>query len=117
MNQSFKVPRSRAIGIIQATFPAYAGRKISVEFTRSVTFTDTNWSGGTKTDYVLVRADGMRLKLNAPAPWVNPVEGATFTLPVDVLVVTHSYFCGHDMGLTIYAHPSNAPKWLEAGKA
>ncbi len=109
-----KLTRKQAKLILDKTFPEYPGRKIKVEFTTRVTFYDTNWGGGTRNWYHALRADGNNTRLMASAPWINPVEGKTIELPVDVIVVEHSVFCGHDTGITIYAHPSNAPKWLTA---
>jgi hypothetical protein len=114
MTQTLKVTRKQAEQIIKATFPEYTGRKIKVEFTDKVTFWDTNWSGGSCNKYAALYADGRSVKVNAPAPWVNMIEGTSVTLGVNVLCVEHSYFCGQDAGITIYAHPANVPKWLEA---
>jgi len=49
-----------------------------------------------------------------PAPWNNPVEGKEFEIPVGVVVVEHSMFCGKDMGLTFYIRAENASKLLPA---
>jgi hypothetical protein len=114
MSATLKATRKQAASVIAATFPEYTGRKIAVVFTERVMFYDTNWSGGTHNGYAAVKADGRTAKLNVPAPWCNPVEGATFELPADTLLVCHSHFCGHDLGLTIYAHPTHLPKWLAA---
>ncbi len=110
--QSVKITRKQAQAILKATFPQYTGRKIRVTFTDQVTFSDTNWGGGTRNKYAAVRADGKSGIFNAPAPWVNPLEGRTVDLPVDVLLVEHSIFCGQDCGITIYANPAHLPKWL-----
>jgi hypothetical protein len=112
-----KVTKAQVRPIVDEAFPNYSGRKFTIEFTAQVTFYDTNWSGGTRNKYVAVRADGGHLiskGYSAPAPWANPVEGRTIDLPVDVLIVKHSMFCGTDVGITIYAHPSLAPRWLPA---
>lgn|SRR3990167_4216189 len=109
-----KVSKSQVAGILAATFPKYRGRKFKVAFQECLTFWDTNWSGGTRNSYAAVRADGEISHLAVPAPWVNPVEGMTVEIPVDVLVVKHSIFCGKDCGITIYAHPTHLPKWLPA---
>ena len=112
---TIKITRKQALPIIKATFPDYNGRKIHVEFRENITFYDTNWGGGTKNTYSFVRADGAIAHYDAPAPWVNPVEGKRVPLPPDVIVVCHSIFCGQDCGLTIYAHPSLAEKMLSGG--
>ena len=96
-------------------FPEYKGRKFAVEFTPTVTFYDTNWGGGSRNVYTAVSSDGRTATLSVPAPWINTVEGKTIEMPVDVLIVKHSFFCGKDMGITIYASPLHMPKWLESG--
>lgn len=116
MNQTFKITRKQASTIIDATFPEYNGRKVRIEFTHFVTFSDTNWGGGSRNSYSAVRSNGVVANLKVPAPWINPVEGMVIELPADVLVVEHSIFCGKDCGITIYANPVHLPKWLPAGK-
>ena len=114
MNHAYKLSKSQIRGILSATFPDYNGRKFSIEFTPKLTLYDTNWAGGTHNDYAFVRADGRQAMLDAPAPWVNPYEGQTFDIPADVIIVQHSYFCGADCGITLYANPVNMPKWITA---
>jgi hypothetical protein len=116
MRQSIKVRKGDIRPILNRSFPSYRGRKFSVEFTEEVSFYNTNWSGGSRNQYAFVHADGEDKWLSAPAPWVNPYEGKRHPLPADVLVVKHAIFCGKDLGITIYAHPSYAPRWLEAGR-
>jgi len=107
--------RKQAKPILDATFPAYRGRKIKVKFTETVNVNDTNWSGGTRNQYQAIGADGLVVDLtaNVPAPWVNPIEGTKIELTENFLIVEHSHFCGKDCGITIYSHPSNSPKILE----
>ena len=98
--------------IIQATFPSYRGRTVSVDASGAVGFYDTNWGGGTKNTYraVTYRVDQGQLvitdtdRLHAPAPWVNPIEGKRVEVPEGVAVVEHSIFCGKDCGITIYVN-------------
>jgi len=117
MNQRIPVSKSKVKSLLNVTFPNYRGRKISVEFTERVTFMNFNWGGGTKCDYRFVRADDQTRALPTLPPWRDPFEGRTVELPQDVLVVMHEIFCGNDVGITIYAHPANAPRWLTAGGA
>lgn len=112
MNQTQKLTRKQAAKILELTFPDYQGRKISIEFTPRVTLYDLNWSGGTRNEYAAVRSDGKSGIFSAPAPWVNPYEGMSIEMKPEILLVEHSVFCGHDMGVRIYAHPTHLPKWL-----
>jgi len=109
-----KLTTAQARPIVAATFPDYHGRKFFLEFAEEVLLYDTNWSGGTCNKYAAIHADGLTVNLRVPAPWINTVEGTKIPLSVDVLIVEHSYFCGTDCGIRIYAHPSHAPKFLPA---
>jgi hypothetical protein len=109
-----KLTRKQAWPVVGKVFPDYKGRKFKLVFKEEITLYDTNWSGGTRNEYAAVRADGMTGTFHAPAPWANPGEGRTVPVNPGVLILCHSYFCGQDMGITIYAHPSHQPKWLEA---
>lgn len=108
-----RITRKQAFLVLRATFPEYRGRKIELVFRESVSFWDTNWFGGTRSEYRFVDQTGASAKLEAPAPWSNPIEGKTVALPVGVLCVKHTIFCGRDMGIEIIANPAWAPKWVE----
>jgi len=104
--------KKQAKPILEKSFPDYTGRKFQIEFVEKITFWDTNWSGGTKNSYSFIRSDGITTPLNVPSPFNNPLEGFQTEIPQNILVVKHSYFCGQDMGITIYAHPIHLPKWI-----
>lgn len=95
--------------LLAATFPTYKGRKITlVPFDRPLHL-DLSWSGGTVDKVVLVDlANGRIGKLVVPAPWsigaADPVD-----CPPNALLVVHSYFCGVDAGITVYARPASVP--------
>ena len=112
MSHQMKINKSQVHDILKATFPEYRGRTFKVEFAPTITFHDTNWGGGTKNTYVAIATDGRTARLNVPAPWLNTVEGKTMELPLNILIVKHTVFCGKDLGITIYAHPAHMPKWL-----
>ena len=114
MEQSIKVKRSEVKEIIDATFPEYTGRKIRVVFTDKVQMYDLNWSGGTRNKFAALSTDGRTARPNVPAPWANPFEGQTVNVPADAVIVKHALFCGTDCGITIYANPAQAPKWVTA---
>lgn len=114
MENRIKVSRKEVKSIIEATYPEYTGRKISVVFAETVTLYDLNWSGGTCNKYTALTANGKTASPHIPAPWANPFEGAKVNVPVDAVIVEHCYFCGTDCGITIYANPVQAPKWITA---
>ncbi len=102
--------RKQAEKIINASFPEYRGRKIQLELTDKVTFSDTNWGGGSRNRYAAIAHDGRkdRLDFSRVAPWNNPIEGRTIDLPPGVLIVEHTVFCGKDCGLHLYLNPASA---------
>jgi len=115
VGEQFKVRKAQVKPLVEASFPKYRGRTFKVEFTETVTFWDTNWSGGSRNSYRAVRmTDGAVSSLPRNfAPWSNPVEGKEVEIPEDVVVVCHTIFCGKDLGLRFYAHPSRS-RLLEA---
>jgi hypothetical protein len=117
MQNPLKITRKQAKAIIDATFPNYRGNKVSIHFQNQITFSDTNWGGGTKNEYAAVASDGRTARMDTPAPWLNAYEGVTQPIGENVLVVEHTIFCGKDLGITIYANTCHMPKWLEAGQA
>lgn len=112
---TLKLTSRQAKPIVSVAFPDYRGRKFFMEFTGAVRFDNMNWDGGSKNEYVSIRRDGSVGRFESYSPWNNPVEGQTVQLPADVIVVQHTYYCGQDCGITIYAHPSLAPALLPAG--
>lgn len=113
MNQEvIKLTKKQAAPIVNPLFPEYTGRKFKIVFTDSITFYDTNWDGGTKNDYKFIGNNGKTASLNIPAPWNNAIEGQKINIGENFMVVCHSFFCGVDSGITIYANPCHLPKWL-----
>jgi len=105
--------------ILAMTYPTYRGRKIGVVVCDSVTFHDTNWCEGSRTQYKAIKytAGGFSVStFVAPAPWVNVVEGSTVMLPADCLIVAHSIFCGRDCGITIYHSAGNTLRLTPADR-
>lgn len=107
--------------IMRATFPEYRRKKVYVRATTSVTFSDLNWSGGTRSEYrgvtVSGQATGSLDKYNQYAPWdARQIEGQTIDLPPGLMIVRSGYFCGKVSMATIYVHPSNMPKLLPVGE-
>ena len=104
-----QVPNSLILG--------YKGRKFCAHVEDTVTFQDTNWSGGTVSTYTAVRlVDGGTGSSfggsTAPAPWANPVEGKTIEIPPGIVIREHVRFCGKDHGLVFHVRPDNASRLL-----
>jgi len=112
-----KLNKAQVRDILALTYPEYRGRKYAIEFVPTLMIYNTNWAGGSRNTYTAIRYDGRCSRLGVPAPWVNTVEGKTIELTPEIMIVKHCIFCGRDLGITIYAHPSHLPKWLPATTA
>lgn len=112
MYTEVKAKKSEVRKFLDATFPEYRGRTFSVRFTDTFTFHDTNWGGGSKNDYVLVTIDGQVKNVVPGVPWDNAIEGKTTVIPPSGMIVEHTIFCGHDLGIRFYLNTCHAPKWL-----
>jgi len=107
--------RKQAMPIIKASFPTYNGRKIKVMVNTQVHLSDLNWSGGTRSEYKFIGANGrVAMADNSTHPWYNRQEGAVIELKSGTYCVEHTIFCGKDLGLTVYIHPDDMPKFLPA---
>jgi len=101
--------------LANVAFPSYRGRKFKWTVAEEVEMPDTAWSGGSRSTYAGVNLTTRR---SATLPNFNPSEfGGPPTTPVvpvrpGMAIVEHSIFCGKDMGLTFYVHPSDAPRLL-----
>ena len=113
-----KVNTKDVRSIVNATFPDYRRRSVYVEARETVTLHDLNWSGGTRSEYRSCSVDGRPLEnkvdLSGPAPWENPYEGKTITIPPGLVVVRGGHFCGKVSTLYIYVSPENMPKLITA---
>lgn len=100
--------------MLRATYPGWTGRKISVKIKNFLTFYNTNWGGGSRNEYRSFElATGRGRALLVSAPWKNAVEGQTADIPAGWVVVEHTIFQGHDMGITIHVNPADVAKALE----
>lgn len=116
MDRMMKVSRAEVRSIVESTFPAYRGRTFSVSFAGVVTLYDLNWGGGSRNQYAAVElGTGRTSRIALEAPWFEQREGARIEIPRGFVVVRHGVCCGKDTGITIYASPADAPKWLASG--
>jgi hypothetical protein len=103
--------------IIAATFPDYRRKKVWLKPTGRVTFSDLNWSGGTRMEYRACTIDGQPLgsaaRFNAMAPWdPQQIEGKTIEVPPGAVMVSAGHFCGKASVLSITCNPADMPKLL-----
>lgn len=104
------------VHIVKATFPAYRKRKVYLRASETVTLSDLNWSGGTRSEYRTCTLDGKpvndSLKYSMLAPWDNPAEGKTLPIPQGFVCVRGGHFCGKELPLSIMVNPADMPKYL-----
>ena len=97
----------------------YTGRKFRLRAVEEVIIpADANlWSGGSRESYsAILLADGSTVTLGSrTAPWSPDRREKAIKLVPDIAIVMHSFFCGTDMGLTFFVHPSNLPKFITGG--
>ena len=93
--------------ILAATFPEYRGRKFEIRIADNVAFMNTMASGGTISKYVVVSLDHGKVARVPQAPFMkdSALHSDSHKLPVGMVVVEHSRFCGTDMGIRFYVHP------------
>jgi hypothetical protein len=95
----------------------YRKREFSLNVTDKVTLSGLNWSGGTKSEYHMIRLDDMAIAspdLGAAAPWNNRAEGMEIDLPVGYAIARTGWFCGHVSKMTLYVRADNLPPALTA---
>ena len=115
MSTDHVVP-ARSVPFLRKIYPDYRRRDVRIKPCTSVTFSDLNWSGGTRAEYALIRLDDKAVAhtsaWNQLAPWANPMEGTTVAMRPGFIVVRTGYACGKVAMLTIYVHPDNVAPLL-----
>lgn len=101
--------------IATAAYPNYTGRKFSIEVSNRPIDVCSSWEGGSKDYFVFLRLDNLKTwEMPQQSMYDAKVEGADrVSLVAGMVCVEHSIFCGKDMGITIYVHPDNAPRFIE----
>lgn len=102
--------------IVQAADPSYKRKTVRIISAESVTLMDLNWSGGTKSSYVGVTIDGVKVgdtkrqeaQFQAMQPRHTMAEGAELPIPENTVVVRYGFFCGKVSQLYIYARDAFA---------
>jgi hypothetical protein len=101
----------KSVPFLKGMFAGYKRRDINIRVCERMSFHDLNWSGGSKTDYTIVRLDDNATMSLASwgqlAPWANPYEGATIDMRPGFMIVSTGYFCGKVSLMNVYVHPDN----------
>lgn len=98
---------------------AYSGKQYRAVITDSVYIPSDagTWSGGSRTLYSAIHLSSGESRPTCDsysAPWDSSRKNQDITLKPGFAIISHSIFCGKDMGLTIYIHPNNAAALLPA---
>jgi hypothetical protein len=109
-------PDASIKAIVQACYPDYRGRKFHMAAQLHPLNVASYWDGGSR-DYFVFYC--LSTEATVPMPAQSAYDKALpaaerVTLPDGILCVEHSYFCGHDGGITIHVNPSNLAKFLPA---
>jgi hypothetical protein len=110
---TFKATKVQVKALVGQAFPDYRGRKFSIEFAQTLTLHNLGWDGGSRNEYVAVDVNAHMLPIGNSYMQFDPLEGKTFKIPADVVILERSWFCGHDMGIRIWANPVYLPRWLK----
>lgn len=102
--------------ILKVTYPDYRGRKIRIVPQRYPLNCKSYWEGGSQDHFAFVRLDTFRTSpMPAQSAFDKDIRGAeSVTLPVGVICVEHSVFCGKDVGIRIHVNPENLVSMLPA---
>lgn len=94
--------------IVAETFPRYKGRKFKLS-TDIPTDLSSYWDGGSKDSYAFYCLDtGKTFNIHTNHPIFEAGHPRDLEkLPGRIIIVEHSYFCGRDMGITIYANQAD----------
>jgi hypothetical protein len=111
---TFKATKQQVKAIMGHAFPEYKGRKFSIEFANSITLYNLGWDGGSKNEYVALDVNAHMLPIGGNYQF-DPLEGKTVRIPADIVIVQHTWFCGQDAGIRIWANPVYLPRWLKQG--
>jgi hypothetical protein len=100
--------------ILAASFPQYRGRKIKIVAQTRPLNCKSYWDGGSRDYFSFVHLGTMKsAEMPAQSAYDRDIRGAeSVTLPVGVICVEHSIFCGKDIGISIHVNPENLVSML-----
>jgi hypothetical protein len=92
---------------------SYHGRKFQIVPAESMTLS-SYWDGGSRTYYAVISQVPGEIQSVMIGECGGPFQPppSKVALNPQTMVVSHHIFCGEDLGLTFYVHPSILPKYL-----
>jgi hypothetical protein len=101
--------------IIARTFSGYTGKKIQIS-NAIPSELRSYWDGGSKTSYCFYNLSTRESQwVETNHPFFEADKPCHLEeLPKGFVIVSHSFFCGKDMGITIYVNEEDMTKMIEA---
>jgi len=119
METIYLQPTDETVSLFKNVFSGYSGKMFQIEIHDNPGMhLDSYWSGGSRDYHKIVKLDTMQV-LAVPengsgfVPDVPQEVEKAFPCP-GYAVVTHTIFCGKDMGIRIHIHRENARKLVPA---
>lgn len=101
--------------IARTAFPDYKGKMFQLKVATGPLNMRSYWDGGSRDYWMLLNtATGVAQEMPAQHPFFDKqiLGSDKVELVENVVAVQHCIFCGKDLGLTVYIHPSNATKMI-----
>ncbi len=110
IDEAIKLTKDQIRPILAVTFPDYRGKKFRLEY-QDKYYPENYWDGGTRSYFKILEKDEMgKIKLLEPGRiFTNPFLGKAnevFEIKKNWAIVEHCIFCGKDVGIRIYVHPT-----------
>ena len=101
--------------IVRAAFPSYTGNKVAANIQDMITFHSTNWDGGSKNEYAIVRLADMKVMTVPESPYFSQDNLYTnlHKIPDGVVVVILAHFAGKQ-SVSIVSPAQNITPFLPA---
>ena len=100
-----KSKNKKLVEFANSIYPDYTGRKYFIQKWDGTEIDCTSyWDGGSRTYFKFVNVNGNILNLPETSPWKQENENRKAELIPGLCCIEHSYFCGHDCGITITMH-------------
>ena len=109
MDTKISYADQRVKQIIHDCFPEYKGRKIRLTDHMPSNISSW-WDGGTRTYFVFYQPSTRKtFQVHSNHPYFEASQPSSFNpdlLQDDVLLISHTIFCGKDIGITIHVKPN-----------
>lgn len=104
--------------MLQATFPDYRGRKISIRGAERPLDVTSFWDGGSRSYFKAVDLSDLRRVMAVPQNGTpfdgGPIRPNGLEIPEGFAIVERAYFMGRGAGVTIHVNPATLPSVLPA---